>query len=226
MSMAATSHLDERRASDRWALAAVVALHGGALLALAGSPPAPPLAMAPVLAVSLIQMERAAPAVPVTTPAAAAPRQLHPALPLLAAVADESAVAETVAPQPPAAVETPAQVESPAETAAPTAPAASAATPPEPVQSPRFDADYLDNPAPPYPALSRRLREEGTVLLHVLVDGGGAPARVELKQSSGHARLDQAALDTVQRWRFTPARQGSAAVAGWVIVPVSFTLRS
>lgn len=226
MSMTATPRLDERRASDHWALAAVVALHGGALLALTGSPPAPPLAMAPVLALSLIQMERAAPAAPVTTPAIAAPRQLHPALPLLAAVADESAVAETVTPQSPAAAEPPAQIESPAETAAPTAPAASAATPPEPVQSPRFDADYLDNPAPPYPALSRRLREEGTVLLRVLVDTGGAPARVELKQSSGHPRLDRAALETVQRWRFVPARQGGAAIAGWVVVPLSFTLRS
>jgi protein TonB len=64
------------------------------------------------------------------------------------------------------------------------------------------------------------------VLRRVHVDASGAPAQVELKQSSGHTRLDQAALDTVQRWRFTPARQGSAAVAGWVIVPVSFTLRS
>lgn len=96
----------------------------------------------------------------------------------------------------------------------------------EVVRPPRFDADYLDNPAPAYPRLSRRLREQGTVLLRVYVESNGAPTRVELKQSSGHTRLDEAALDAVQRWRFLPARQGDAAVAGWVIVPLSFSLRS
>ena len=46
------------------------------------------------------------------------------------------------------------------------APAATAA--PATVTAARFDAAYLNNPRPGYPALSRRLREEGQVTLRVL----------------------------------------------------------
>ena len=101
-----------------------------------------------------------------------------------------------------------------------------AAPQPIAVAPPSYNAKYLDNPAPSYPARSRRLREQGTVLLRVYVEPSGKPARVELKQSSGHARLDKTALNTVKRWRFIPARQGDAEVAAWVIVPISFALRS
>jgi protein TonB len=94
------------------------------------------------------------------------------------------------------------------------------------VQPPRFDADYLDNPAPAYPALSRRMGEQGRVLLRVYVLADGNAGQVEIRESSGYERLDRAARDTVARWRFVPARQGDKAVAGWVLVPVSFSLRS
>ncbi len=93
-----------------------------------------------------------------------------------------------------------------------------------PLQPPRFDAAYLHNPEPEYPSLSKRLGEEGRVLLRVLVNIDGQPDQVELRQSSGHARLDQAALDTVKRWRFSPARKGSDLIAAWVLVPLSFQL--
>lgn len=92
------------------------------------------------------------------------------------------------------------------------------------VQPPRFDAAYLKNPEPIYPPLSQRLGEEGRVLLRVLVDAEGRAERVELKSGSGHPRLDQAALDTVRRWRFTPARRGADPVAAWVLVPLTFHL--
>jgi len=90
--------------------------------------------------------------------------------------------------------------------------------------SPRFDAAYLQNPPPVYPPLARRMGERGRVLLRVLVTAEGTADRVELKTSSGSARLDSAALETVQRWRFVPARQGEQAVAAWVLVPISFSL--
>jgi protein TonB len=94
------------------------------------------------------------------------------------------------------------------------------------VVPPQFNADYLNNPAPQYPALSRRLGEEGRVVLRVLVDERGLPARVELRSSSGHERLDAVALNTVRRWKFAPARRGDQAVSAWVLVPISFSLRS
>jgi len=94
------------------------------------------------------------------------------------------------------------------------------------VVAPRFDAAYLKNPEPDYPALSKRLGEEGRVLLRVLVTPDGLAEQVEVRQSSGHARLDQAALTTVKRWRFTPARRGEERLAAWVLVPLSFQLEA
>jgi len=91
---------------------------------------------------------------------------------------------------------------------------------------PRFDANYLDNPAPMYPALSRRLGEEGRVLLRVFVGADGLPAKIELHQSSGYSRLDNIAQETVRRWRFDPARLGDERIGAWVVVPISFSLRS
>lgn len=93
-----------------------------------------------------------------------------------------------------------------------------------PLVEARFDADYLSNPKPPYPAASRRLSEVGTVYLRVQVSAEGAALTVELKKTSGFARLDQSALETVARWRFTPARRGSVPVNSWVVVPIVFSL--
>ncbi len=95
---------------------------------------------------------------------------------------------------------------------------------PPPVVPPRFNADYLQNPAPAYPALARRMREQGRVLIRVLVSADGLPERVELKTSSGFPRLDASALDTIRSWKFVPARQGEQKVAAWVVVPITFTL--
>lgn len=91
---------------------------------------------------------------------------------------------------------------------------------------PRFDADYLNNPAPTYPRLSRRHREQGVVMLRVYVLASGTPDRVELKTSSGFALLDEAALEAVRRWKFVPAQAGGKAMAAWVNVPIEFSLNT
>jgi protein TonB len=88
----------------------------------------------------------------------------------------------------------------------------------------RFDADYLRNPAPPYPPQSRRLREEGEVLLRVRVMPEGRVGGLELNATSGSARLDASALKTVRQWRFIPARRGGQNVESWVLVPILFKL--
>ena len=92
------------------------------------------------------------------------------------------------------------------------------------VTPPIFRADYLDNPSPVYPTLSRRMREEGRVILRVYVNARGGADEVLVNSSSGHARLDDSARDTVRHWRFVPAKRGSEAVPAWVLVPVSFKL--
>ncbi len=96
--------------------------------------------------------------------------------------------------------------------------------PPAPITAARFDAEYLQNPKPVYPAISRRQGEEGKVVLRVKVSAQGAALAVEIKQSSGFLRLDNAALAAVEQWRFVPARQGSEAVESAVLVPLQFSL--
>ena len=90
----------------------------------------------------------------------------------------------------------------------------------------RFDADYLRNPKPIYPPLSRRHGEEGKVILRVRVSAEGAPMRIEIKQSSGYPRLDEAARSAVEQWRFVPARHNNDPVEASVLVPLQFTLSS
>jgi protein TonB len=89
----------------------------------------------------------------------------------------------------------------------------------------RFDADYLRNPPPAYPALSRRMGEEGQVILRVFVSPEGHPAQIDLQRSSGSPRLDLAAREAVSRWQFVAARRGNEAFAAWVRVPIIFKLR-
>lgn len=96
---------------------------------------------------------------------------------------------------------------------------------PEPVvEPPRFGAAYLHNPAPAYPPLSRRMGEQGKVLLRVLVTVNGDAENVQIETGSGSTRLDQAALDSVKKWRFIPAKRNNQPVSAYVLVPVSFSL--
>lgn len=80
-------------------------------------------------------------------------------------------------------------------------------------------ADAQIRPSAPYPADSLRLGEQGRVLVRVLTRADGYPLQAQVQQSSGYSRLDQAALDTVMKWRF-------AATAGpedvWREVPFTF----
>ncbi len=133
-----------------------------------------------------------------------------------------------VAKKPTPVTESPTALSAAAEPApdpAPTPAPAPAAAAPAAVTAARFDAAYLNNPRPAYPMLSRRLREEGQVMLRVLVSPEGQPARIELHTSSGSDRLDRAAQEAVTRWRFVPARRGELAIEAWVLVPIVFKLQ-
>ena len=88
----------------------------------------------------------------------------------------------------------------------------------------RFDANYLRNPAPPYPALSKRMGEEGKVVLRVSVSPQGTADSVDIKTSSGSPRLDESAQKTVRNWKFVPAKRGDTPVQSWVLVPIIFKL--
>ena len=144
------------------------------------------------------------------------PKKLQPPpqLPLLASnTVSDTAPAFVVPPQPPAPPK-----------AVPIDVAPAPATVAVAVTAARFDADYLHNPKPVYPHASRRLGEQGKVLLRVFVSAAGLAEKVEIKLGSGFARLDQAAEEAVSRWRFVPARRGEQPVEGAVIVPIVFRL--
>jgi protein TonB len=104
------------------------------------------------------------------------------------------------------------------------------ATPPAaPVAPPRLelpssDAQYLQNPKPAYPAISKRLGEQGKVVVHVLIGADGIAQKAEIRQSSGFERLDQAALRTVLAWRYVPGKRGGVPEAMWFNVPINFVL--
>ena len=84
---------------------------------------------------------------------------------------------------------------------------------------------YVVAPAPRYPPASRRLREEGEVLVRVLIDVDGRPADVKVQRSSGHARLDEAAIEAVRAALFRPYVNAGLPRTAYVIVPVEFALR-
>ena len=205
---------------------------------------APPEAL-PVLAVRVLELTTVPPRVaeprPLERPRKAEParafeppREVAPARkrqPTGVARTSSAPVKKIVSPTPPpvltaaatASATTALTVAPPAATGSAEPPAARVAAS-APLVAARFDADYLRNPRPVYPAASRRLGEEGRVLLRIRVSAQGLPLAVEIKQSSGFQRLDEAARSAVERWRFIPARQGSEAVESSVLVPLQFTL--
>lgn len=109
-----------------------------------------------------------------------------------------------------------------AELALTTTPALSA---PSAASLPSTSADYLNNPSPSYPAISRRLGEQGKVVIRVLIDKDGRPQQGDIDQSSGHSRLDQAALRAVMGWRYVPGQRNGIAQDMWFNVPIHFALQ-
>ncbi len=93
-----------------------------------------------------------------------------------------------------------------------------------PVHMPDAGASDLHNPKPPYPPVSRSKGEQGTVLLKVCVSATGSVDSVDIAKSSGFVRLDRSANDTVERWRFHPARKGGNPVAMCYQLPIRFSL--
>ena len=176
------------------------------------TPPAPPAAPAP-------------PARPVT-PAPTVQKKTVPK-PVIRPQAQPLAIADpTPSPNAPTGSLIPGPATTPAPVAeAPAGPAAPSGPPAAPsLQLPSSNADYLQNPKPAYPALSKRLGEQGKVVVRVLIGADGMPQKAELRQSSGYERLDQAALNTVLKWRYVPGKRGGVAEDMWFNVPINFVL--
>ena len=78
--------------------------------------------------------------------------------------------------------------------------------------------------APSYPPLSRRLGEEGKLLLRVELDESGHISVAQVINSSGHKRLDDAAMAAVKTWRCNPPRRNGIPVRAIALQPFNFVL--
>lgn len=76
-----------------------------------------------------------------------------------------------------------------------------------------------------YPAFLRDAGIGGEVLVWLLIDENGRVVESEIKESSGHAALDQAAVAVGALMRFSPGRNRDHGVKVWVSVPIRFTTR-
>lgn len=163
------------------------------------------------------------PAPPKPAPPKPAPRQQPPRQPVVRPAPQPVAITTPEpAPQAPAADPAPQPVTN-------TAPPATEVATPVPPAPPRVDlpsssADYLNNPPPPYPPLSKRLGEQGRVVVRARIEVNGSASQAEIRTSSGYERLDQAALQTVKRWRYLPGKRAGVPEAMWFNIPIQFVL--
>ncbi len=88
-----------------------------------------------------------------------------------------------------------------------------------------LSASMTEATPPRYPYQSRRAKEEGTVVLAVLLGLDGRVERVSIHKSSGHRRLDDAALEAVRRWRWSPRLRDGVPVAVSGLVDIPFMLK-
>lgn len=106
----------------------------------------------------------------------------------------------------------------------PPSPAPAPPRPPAVVSGGDLSATMVQAVPPRYPYESRRLKEQGTVVLDVLLAPDGHVERCAIRTSSGSPRLDNAALDAVRRWRWSPMTRDGVAVAVRGLVEIPFIL--
>jgi protein TonB len=79
---------------------------------------------------------------------------------------------------------------------------------------------------PPYPAESRALSHQGTVLLQITVSPQGDVVAANIVRSSGYAELDRVALSwVVAHWKYRPALVGGVTVTSATQAAVKFDLK-
>ncbi|MGE0387753.1 MAG: TonB family protein [Gammaproteobacteria bacterium] len=229
-----------------WAVAAATALlaHGMfCALLLLWSRPAEVVVPEPVVLVNLPPADEPAPALSIPR-LAVAPLPIRIPLPALDPVIDAPPVTAplprdpvTLPPHPP--VEQPVQqAQEPAAESAPAprqpadAPAdrdASAADP----KAQRQAADYFArlsahlNRRKSYPPSAKKARQQGVVTVRFTVDRDGNVSEVSIKASSGHAILDQATLELLQRVAPLPRMPDSMQRDRITLsLPIDYSLRT
>ncbi|WP_229505127.1 energy transducer TonB [Massilia mucilaginosa] len=143
------------------------------------------------------------------------PRVVVPVTPIV-----QVPVQNTITASPPSA---------PVASEAPAAPVLVAAPPAPPSPGPKTitsGVEYIQAPQPVYPTMSKRMGEQGKVVLLILVNEKGMPDQVKVQSSSGSSRLDEAGRQAAMRAVFKPHVEDGHAVSVYVIVPLTFQLAS
>lgn len=230
-----------------WVGCAVLVAHAGAVWSLQSNwPPQPPeVVPEPIISAAIISEIPATPTVapappppvqpkhPTAVPQPRPPARKAPAPTAPPVVASNSANSpvQVAAPVPhtdtrSSPTETETNMARPPSTASSNVTSPAPAAPPAPakIELPNASASYLNNPKPPYPALSKRLGEEGKVVVRVWIDTDGRATQAEIKTSSGYERLDQTALRTVLAWRYIPGKRAGVPEGMWFNIPLNFVL--
>jgi protein TonB len=84
--------------------------------------------------------------------------------------------------------------------------------------------EYIQAPQAIYPPISKRMGEEGRIVLQVLVNEKGLPEKIEIMSSSGFARLDEAAKKAMSKALFKPFQKNGQASAMLATASISFSL--
>jgi len=86
------------------------------------------------------------------------------------------------------------------------------------------DARASSSIQPAYPRISRLRGEEGVVTLSIHVLASGKAERVDVIQSSGYRRLDEAACNAARKASFSPARQFGRTIDSTTELSITFRL--
>jgi protein TonB len=78
---------------------------------------------------------------------------------------------------------------------------------------------------PNYPERALRMKQQGTVWLHVLIAENGKREEIKIHKPTQYALLNQAAVKAVKKWTFSPNMVNGIATKSWVEIPIEFKIQ-
>lgn len=209
-----SSRFDTSRRPNIVAIAAVALVHIGLFGALIHLNVIPIKKQRPVPLVVELLAEPPAP------PPAPPEQKVAPLKPVVPVIVAPPAIVRTPAPPPPV-VTAPA----PPPPQAVLVSAKAAPAPAVPVSAGDLSSTMISFKAPSYPLESRRKKEQGVVLLNLLLAEDGSVAEIAVQASSGFSRLDKAAMDAVRHWRWSPTARNGERMKVRGVVEIPFVLK-
>lgn len=86
------------------------------------------------------------------------------------------------------------------------------------------DTIFENQPKPRYPMVSKKLGEEGTVIVKGCIEENGSIKNAVVINGSGYKRLDAEAIETVRKWTFSGINQKNKKIMSCYKIPIKFVL--